>query len=135
MSSNIKAIAERFYEVVNAGDDLGLVFADDIQFSIMRGFPYGGDYDGLAATKAFFENLGKHFEFWEVHPDRFIEVDDNNIVVTGRYVTRSSETGKDVEMETVHIWSEAGGKMISYKHYCDTALLSAAMNHNVPMRP
>jgi len=86
----------------------------------------------LPASLEFFEKLGQHFDFWEVEPLRFIEVDDKNLVVTGLYRTRATETGKDVVMETVHLWTAKDGKLNTYKHYCDTAILSAALNHKVP---
>ena len=98
----------------------------------MPGFPYGGDHVGLDDTNAFFEKLGAHFEFWKVHTDRFIGVDDDNLVVTGKYRSKAYDTGKEFEMETVHLWTAKDGMLTSYKHYCDTAVLSAAMDHKVP---
>ena len=100
----------------------------------MPGFPYGGDYHGLDETNAFFEKLGDHFDYWEVHTERFIPVDDNNLLETAKYKTKSTETGKDVLMETVHLWTANEGKLTSYKHYCDTAILAAAMDNKVPVR-
>jgi len=54
--------------------------------------------------------------------------------VTGKYKTTSSETGKDVLMDTVHLWTAKNGMLTSYKHYCDTAILAAAMDNKVPLR-
>ena len=132
MSKTIKQLAEKFYELVNGDGDLSEVLSDDFVFGIMPGFPYGGDQIGLPASLEFFEKLGQHFDFWEVEPLRFIEVDDKNLVVTGLYRTKATETGKDVEMETVHLWTAKDGKLNTYKHYCDTAILSAALDHKVP---
>ena len=42
------------------------------------------------------------------------------------------ETKKDFEMQTVHLWTAKNGMLTSYKHYCDTAILSNAMNHEIP---
>jgi len=135
MTKNIRKLVNRFYEIVNGDEgEFSEIFADDFVFSIMPGFPYGGDYHGLDETNAFFEELGKHFDFWEVHTERFIPVDDNNIVVTAKYKTKATETGKDVVMETVHLWTASDGRLNSYKHYCDTAILASAMNNKVPVR-
>ena len=135
MTKSIRELAERFYGIVNGDDgDFSEIFSTDFLFGIMPGFPYGGDYQGLDETNAFFEKLGNHFDFWEVHTERFIPVDDNNLVVTAKYKTKATETGKDVLMETVHLWTAGGGKLTSYKHYCDTAILAAAMDNKVPVR-
>ena len=135
MTKSIRELAERFYGIVNGDDgDFSEIFSTDFLFGIMPGFPYGGDYHGLDETNAFFEKLGNHFDFWEVHTERFIPVDDNNLVVTAKYKTKATETGKDVLMETVHLWTANEGKLTSYKHYCDTAVLAAAMDNKVPVR-
>ena len=135
MTKSIRELADRFYGIVNGDEgDFSEIFSTDFVFGIMPGFPYGGDYHGLNETNAFFEKLGDHFDYWEVHTERFIPVDDNNLLVTAKYKTKATETGKDVLMETVHLWTANEGKLTSYKHYCDTAILAAAMDNKVPVR-
>ena len=135
MTKSIRELADRFYGIVNGDEgDFSEIFSTDFVFGIMPGFPYGGDYHGLDETNAFFEKLGNHFDYWEVHTERFIPIDDNNLLVTAKYKTKATETGKDVLMETVHLWTANEGKLTSYKHYCDTAILAAAMDNKVPVR-
>mgnify|MGYP001297974048 FL=1 len=135
MTKSIRELADRFYGIVNGDEgDFSEIFSTDFVFGIMPGFPYGGNYHGLDETNAFFEKLGDHFDYWEVHTERFIPVDDNNLLVTAKYKTKATETGKDVLMETVHLWTANEGKLTSYKHYCDTAILAAAMDNKVPVR-
>lgn len=133
MARTIRELVDRFYEIVNTGDgDFAEIFVDDFKLGIMRGFPYGGDHDSLAATRKFFADFGAHFDGWAVDTDRFIEVDDKTIIVTGRYRSRAVATGRPFEMETVHIWTARDGMLATYKHYCDTAIICDAMNHEVP---
>ena len=132
MSKNIKQLAERFYELVNGGGELSEVLSDDFIFGIMPGFPYGGDQNGLPASLEFFDKLGNHFDFWEALPQKYIEVDDDNIIVQALYRTKATESGQDVEVETIHLWTAKDGKLNTYKHYCDTALLCSALGHSVP---
>lgn len=132
MSKSIKELTERFYELVNSGGELSEFLSDDFIFGIMPGFPYGGDQNGLQASLEFFEKLGGHFDFWEVAPLKYIKVDDSNIVVQALYRTKATESGQDVELETVHLWTSKDGKLNTYKHYCDTALLCSALNHSIP---
>jgi len=99
MSKNIKQLAERFYELVNGGGELSEVLSDDFIFGM--GFPYGGDKMGLAASLEFFDKLGNHFDFWEAIPQKYIEVDDDNIVVQALYRTKATKSGQDVEVQTM----------------------------------
>jgi ketosteroid isomerase-like protein len=133
MTLSIRQLVDRFYEIVNGAEgDFSEIFTPNFQFGIMKGFPYGGNHDGLIATNKFFEDLGAHFNFWNVDTDRFIEIDDSNIVVTGKYRSQASATSNSFEMETVHLWTAKNGMLTSYKHYCDTAIVSKALDHKVP---
>ena len=127
MEKNTKQLVERFYAIVNGAEgDFSEIFHEDFIMSIMKGFPYGGDHIGLIATKKFFEDFGSHFEFWAVDTDKFIEIDSNNIIVTGKYRSKSLASNKNFEMETVHFWTSKNNMLRSYKHYCDTAIVAEA---------
>ncbi|MGJ8534699.1 MAG: nuclear transport factor 2 family protein [Alphaproteobacteria bacterium] len=133
MTRDIRQLVDRFYEIVNTGEgSFSEIFTDDFELGIMAGFPYGGTHIGLAATETFFADFGAHFEFWAVDTDRFISIDDSSIVVTGKYRSQAVSTGHAFEMETVHLWTAKDGYLTTYKHYCDTAIVSAALNHDVP---
>jgi ketosteroid isomerase-like protein len=132
MTVEITKLVKGFYEIVNGGGEFGDVLSDNFQFGIMAGFPFGGNQDGLEASKSFFEKLGPLFESFEVHPQEFMPVDDTHIVVKGFYRAKAAATGKEVDLETVHFWTSNGQKLTHYKHYCDTGLLCDALGHNVP---
>jgi ketosteroid isomerase-like protein len=133
MTHSIRDLVDRFYDIVNGADgDFDEIFTKDFHLGIMKGFPYGGDHAGLDATKKFFDDFSAHFEFWAVDTDRFIEVDAENIIVTGKYRSKASATGKSFEMETIHLWAARDGMLKTYKHYCDTAIVSEALDHKVP---
>lgn len=134
MSKTIKQLAERFYEIINTEGDLSEVLSEDFLFGIMPGFPYGGEHHGLSASLEFFEQLSQHFDYWEVEPIHFIEIDPNNLIVTGLYRTRATKTGNSAVVETAHFWTQKDGKLNTYKHYCDTAIVSDVLNHRVPRR-
>ena len=129
--ANIETLATRFYEIVNGEGDLSNALSDDFQFGIMKGFPFGGNQDGLAETNSFFEKLGPLFDNFEVHPVEFIAVDESHLIVKGFYRTTGTATGKSVDLETVHFWTSNGEKLDSYKHYCDTGLLCDILGHEV----
>lgn len=133
MTRSIRELADRFYEIVNGAEgDFSEIFAEDFELDIMKGFAYGGVHKGLPAVNKFFEDFGAHFDGWAVDTGRFIEIDDENLIVTGKYRSRGLKTGKDLEMETVHFWTAKDGMLKTYKHYCDTAILCDVMGHDVP---
>ena len=133
MPRTIRQLVDRFYAIENGAEgDFSEIFRDDFVMGIMKGFPHGGDHKGLDATKQFMADAGAHFDFWAVDPDRFIEVDPQHIIVSGKYRSRAKSTGKDFEMETLHLWTAENGMLTRYKHYCDTAIVSAALDHHVP---
>jgi len=133
MTRSIRELADRFYDIVNGADgDFDEILIKDFHLGIMKGFPHGGDHAGLDSTKKFFEDFGAHFDFWAVDRDRYIEIDAENLIVTGKYRSKASETGNALEMETIHLWTARDGMLTTYKHYCDTAIVSEAMNHKVP---
>ena len=129
--AKIEELAKRFYEIVNGEGDLGEVLSDDFQFGIMKGFPFGGNQNGLSETKAFFEKLGPLFDNFEVHPQEYISQDATHLIVKGFYRATGSRTKVTADFETVHFWSSNGEKLNSYKHYCDTAILSDVLGQRV----
>lgn len=133
MTRSIRELVDRFYAIVNGADgDFDEIFTKDFHLAIMKGFPFGGDHAGLAATKKFFEDFSQYFDFWAVDTDRYIEIDAENIIVTGKYRSRASATGKPLEVETVHLWTARDGMLTTYKHYCDTAIVAASLDNKVP---
>lgn len=133
MSRTIRKLVDRFCIIVDSAEgDFGEIFRDDFVMGIMPGFPYGCDHEGLSATRQFFADFGAHFEFWAVDTNRFIGIDANNIIITGKCRSRAKATGKALQMETIHLWNDHHGTLTNYKHYCDTAIASAALDHKVP---
>jgi uncharacterized protein len=135
MSASIRVLLNRFYDLANGAEgSLSEVLIDDFDMGIAHGFPYGGDYLGMEDVGGFFANYKSHFDSWRVDIERFIEVDDQNMIATGSYTAVASDTGKEFNMETAHIWTAKDGMLTSLKQYCDTAILSAAMDHKVPLK-
>lgn len=135
MSTDIRELLNRFYDLANGAEgSLTEVLVDDFSMGIALGFPYGGDYRGMEDVAGFFKNYKSHFDSWSVAVDRYIPVNDENMVMTGSYTAVASDTGKEFTMETAHVWTAKDGMLTSLKQYCDTAILSDAMDHHVPMR-
>lgn len=134
MALNNLDTAKRFYELVNSDPtQLPEVLDADIQWEIVKGFPYGGKYNGLNSVfKDFFGKLMQHFEFWKAEPHDFIDAGDE-IIVLGTYHTKAKISGRDVDSDFVHIWSVSDGKLQRLRQLADTVQLSRALNHDVPV--
>lgn len=133
MMRSIGELTDRFYKIVNGEDgDFSEIFSEDFEMDIMKGFAFGGVHKGLSAVNMFFEDFGAHFDGWAVDVNQKIQPSENSMIITGRYRSRGLKSGTDLSMETVHFWTADDGWLKTYKHYCDTAILSQVMEHQVP---
>ncbi|MGI9533734.1 MAG: nuclear transport factor 2 family protein [Thermodesulfobacteriota bacterium] len=134
MSLNNLDTVKRFYELVNSDPtQLPEVLDAEIQWEIVKGFPYGGTYNGLGSVfENFFGKVMQHFEFWNAEPHDYIDAGEE-IVVLGTYHTKANVTGQDVDADFVHIWTVSNGKMLRLRQTADTVQLSRALNHDVPV--
>lgn len=135
MNNDLEKTLQIFYDIANGGEgELSNIFIPDFQLDIAQGFPYGGVYNGMDEVNGFFANYKKHFDFWNVTTDQFITINKNSMAVTGTYFAKAKDTQVEFEMETVHFWKASDSKLTSLKQYCDTAILSDAMNNMVPKK-
>ena len=123
MSSPVD-IVERAYEAFARGD-LDAVVADmdeSIEWQQAQGLPHGGTYRGLAEVRAnVFDPLDR--DWWSVFtavPDEFLEAGEE-VVVLGRYRGTAKQTGKQLDVPFVHIWSLRGEKAWRFRQFLDTA--------------
>lgn len=118
------AIVRRSYEAFARGDmDAVLAdMADDIEWQQAQGLPHGGTYHGLTAVRAnIFDPLDR--DWWSVFsavPDEFLDAGDE-VVVLGRYRGEARQTGNQLDVPFVHVWSLRGGKAWRFRQFLDTA--------------
>jgi uncharacterized protein len=123
MSSRVE-IVRRAYEAFARGD-LDAVVADmdeEIEWQQAQGLPHGGTYRGLAEVRAnVFDPLDR--DWWSVFsavPDEFLEAGDE-VVVLGRYRGTARQTGKQLDVPFVHIWSLREARAWRFRQFLDTA--------------
>jgi ketosteroid isomerase-like protein len=123
-------IVRRSYVAFERGD-MDAVMADmhpDIEWHQAQGLPHGGLYRGLDEVRRnIFDPLDE--EWWDEFtavPDEFLEAGDQ-VVVIGRYRGTAKETGKQLDVPFVHIWSMSGDQAIRFRQYLDTAGWVAAL--------
>jgi uncharacterized protein len=121
--SNVDA-TRRAYEAFGRGDLAGVLaeMDDAIEWHQAQGLPHGGLYRGLDAVRAnVFDPLGA--EWWSefsADPDEFLDA-GAEVVVIGRYRGRAKESGKELDVPYVHVWSFRGGLAWRFRQFLDTA--------------
>ena len=118
-----KEIIQGLYANFAAGNVDGVIagFADDIVWTEADGFPLAGTYNGPQAVVAgVFMRLGEFSDNWGVSVDRYV-ADGDTVVADGRYTWNHKQTGEACEVRMAHVWTLAGGKVVSFLQHVDTA--------------
>jgi ketosteroid isomerase-like protein len=93
----------------------------------MAGFPLAGTYrtpEGV--TSQVMEALGRDWEGWVAHDDRYV-VDGEDVVVLARYTASNKATGKLLNVRVAHHFIVRGGLIVRFEQFVDTALVRDAM--------
>jgi uncharacterized protein len=117
-------IVKRSYEAFSRHDLDGVM--GDMHSAIVwvqaQGLPHGGTYHGLAEVKRnIFDPLDE--EWWDeftADPEEFLDA-GRSVVVVGRYRGTAKDTGKQLDVPFVHIWTLEDEKAIQFRQYLDTA--------------
>lgn len=124
-------LVQRSYEAF-ARDDLDAVLADmhpEIEWHQAQGLPHGGFYRGVEEVRRnIFDPLDE--EWWDEFtavPDEFLDA-GSEIVVLGRYRGVAKQTGKELDVPFVHVWSVQAGKAVRFRQFLDTAGWVAALD-------
>ena len=117
------------YEKFGSGDIEGLLslFSEDIDWSTphLENAPFGVGILGIEEVSKFFNILGETEDFAYFEPTEFIPSRDK-VVVLGRAKSTVKTTGRDYEMDWVHVFTIHEGKVTNFAEYFDTALVDKA---------
>lgn len=134
MSENNIETVKKFYDILMNGDpnNLHQVMDSDVQLNMMKGWPYGGDYNGLnTAIQDFFSKVWTLLNPFTLEVHEYIDAGDK-VLSIGTYHTPHKKTGMDMPCEFAHIWSVKAGKLTRLQQFADTVQISRALSHNVP---
>ena len=103
------------------------MFSEDIDWSTphLENAPFGGRILGIEEVAKFFNILGETEDFAYFEPTEFIPSRDK-VVVLGRAKSTVKTTGRDYEMDWVHVFTIHEGKVTNFAEYFDTALVDKA---------
>jgi ketosteroid isomerase-like protein len=120
--ANIELLKQA-YDAYDKGDIprlLGMC-AQDIAWELpeVEGIPFTGKRRGLAQVSDFFRVMDECQEVREFRPDRFLAQGDQ-VIVLGHGTFTVKANGAEYSDDWCHVFTIAGGKVASFKEYCDT---------------
>ena len=98
-------------------------FTDDIQWNEAENFIYadGNPYIGKdAIVEGVFTRLGEEWEYWNIVDTKFHNVEDDGVLVTGRYQAKHKVTAKVLDAQFAHFWKMKDTLAASFQQYVDT---------------
>jgi ketosteroid isomerase-like protein len=106
---------------------LRATLAPDVEWTEMAGFPLAGTYRTPAVvTGGVMEALGRDWDDWTAHDDRYV-IEGENVIVLARYTARNKATGKTLNARVAHHFVVRGGLIVRFEQFVDTALVRDAM--------
>jgi hypothetical protein len=101
---------------------------DNCQWNVMGApiLPFAGLYVGKGAS-LFFSKMAEVIEFPTFEVENIFEVNESDVISTGRFVARSRKTGKTAQSPWVMLTRFKNGKAVFFQDYVDTAQVAAAL--------
>lgn len=118
-------IARAFYAALATGDrdQLDVLLHPEFTGRTAEGMPFGigGQHDSPGAMRRNgWGMIARHFEA-RAEPDRFLDLADGRLLVTGRYRGRGKHGGAALDADFAHLIGFKEGRINSVEQYTDTA--------------
>ena len=118
-------LARALYAALAAGDrvQLDALLHPEFTGRTAEGMPFGigGNHDGPAAMrKNGWGAIARHFEA-RAEPERFLDLTDGRLLVTGRYRGRGKQGGAALNATFAHLIAIDQGRIKSLEQFTDTA--------------
>jgi ketosteroid isomerase-like protein len=95
-------------------------FADDIEWHVAEGMPYGGVYrGGDAVVQNVFGPIAADVEGFAVTPEEFVGSGETVAVIV-RYTGTGKVTAKSLDLPVVHVYDIRDGKVTRFRQFIDT---------------
>jgi uncharacterized protein len=124
MASSNEATVRSIYDAFARGDGAAVLgtFDPRIEWNEAESFHYadGNPYLGpQAVAEGVFGRVMGDIESFQASPTDFV-VENDTVVVLGRYRGSGRVTGLPLDAQFVHVWRLRNGKVISFQQYTDT---------------
>lgn len=130
---NIETV-KKMYELFATKDNNAIrqIFADNIKWNQMKGFPGGGQYtEPDTVFEKVFEEFRQNWTNWKASINRYIDSGDG-VFVIGFYEGTYKETGKYMQAAFACEYKVTNGKITEFNQYTDTFLIGEAMGLTKP---
>jgi uncharacterized protein len=125
LKSTPTAVAKRLYAAFAGTDGQALfdLLTDDFVGTVSAGMPYGvgGDHEGPAEMITDVWGPPRHSPKMHVEPVEYLPVDDERVVVLGRYRGQARDGGSAVDAAFAHVITTRGDRIASLRQITDTA--------------
>jgi hypothetical protein len=126
--TNLEIIREA-YDAFGRGDIAAVLSMQapnvELEHAGPKEVPWAGSFRGLDGAKKFFAAIDAEAEVDSFEPQTFLAEGDR-VVVLGFEKLRSKRTGRSYEAHWAHSFTLAGGKIIKFREYSDSAAEAAA---------
>ena len=115
-------LLERTYEAFGRGDVPAVLsaFTDDIDWRLAEGMPYGGPYRGpQEVAEKVFAKVMEDVPDFGVTPEEYIS-DGEKVAVVIRYSGTGKDSGRELDLQLVHVWDFRDGKLSRFRQFIDT---------------
>ena len=130
---NNAEIIEGIYTSFSQGDIEGILasFDENIVWNEAENFPYddGNPYIGhQAIVDGVFARVGGEWDNFIVDERKVYIMDNDMVLVTGKFKGTYKATGKTINAQLVHHWTLQDGKVIQFQQYTDTKQVADAIS-------
>lgn len=131
IENNVKII-QNLYAAFAEGDVPAVLqmFDPNIIWNEAENSPYaeGNPYTGpQAVLEGVFARIGAEWEYWNLTDQKYYETYSGDIIVTGRYKAKNKMTGKEMNIQFVHMWTLNERLVTRFQQYADTYQIAGAM--------
>lgn len=127
--SDPRPLVQEVYAAFGAGDLPNIIARLDpacvFEFVGPRSIPYCGRFVGHEAIQRFFALVAENDDIQVFEPREMLAGTDH-VTVFGWERTRAKTSGRTFETEWVHVFKVAGGKVVAFKGFYDSAAVVAA---------
>jgi ketosteroid isomerase-like protein len=119
------AVAQRLYDAMAHADGVALfgLLTDDFVGTVSAGMPHGVGGEHHGAADMITEVWARIASVYDMHvePHDYLHVDDERVVVLGRYWGPARDGGSAVDAAFAHIITTRGDRIAALQQITDTA--------------
>ena len=122
--SNSEIIKDIYTNFASGNAEAVLATLDsNIEWNEAENFIYAdkNPYKGRTAiAEGVFSRLGSEWEYFKITDMKITEMDNNMVLMTGRYNAKNKTTGKLLNSQAAHVWTLKNGKVTRFQQFTDT---------------